>query len=212
MHRPDERRRCSRSYRAAPSQRMHLQRAHHAADHDYRAIGDRSRHVQPERRPAVDAGAEQRPHLDQWAGSSSPRASSPSHALRRGHAGDDGQNVLVNRYLVDELTRLGVPPTHVAVLPGNVATVPTSAATESAAMRSRGIDHVLLALDQAVNRGCSSSRQSATAGVPAISSASSPVAPTTSWGHNSRELRRRDWDCPHAGHLEHTAAPGSRRP
>ena len=65
----------------------------------------------------------------------------------------DGQNVLVNRYLVDELTRLGVPPTHVAVLPGNVATVPTSAATESAAMRSRGIDHVLLALDQAVNSG-----------------------------------------------------------
>lgn len=65
----------------------------------------------------------------------------------------DGQNVLVDRYLIAELERLGVPPTHVALMPGNVATFPTAAAAEEAAMRTRGIDHVLLALDQAVNSG-----------------------------------------------------------
>jgi hypothetical protein len=65
----------------------------------------------------------------------------------------DNQDALVDRYLIGELARLGVPPTHVAVMPANLAMFPVAASTEVAAMRRQGVDHVLLALDQAVNSG-----------------------------------------------------------
>jgi hypothetical protein len=56
-------------------------------------------------------------------------------------------DAVVDRYLASELTRLGMPPTHVAVMPQNTAVFPTSAAQQVAAMRAAGVNTVLYALN-----------------------------------------------------------------
>jgi ABC-type branched-subunit amino acid transport system substrate-binding protein len=53
----------------------------------------------------------------------------------------------VRKYLIPELERLGRHPAHVSAMPSNTATAPTVASTESAKMRSAGINTVMLALD-----------------------------------------------------------------
>lgn len=56
-------------------------------------------------------------------------------------------DAIVDRYLTSELTRLGMPPAHVAVMPQNTAAFPTAAAQQVAAMRAKGVDTVLYALN-----------------------------------------------------------------